>query len=715
MRHHQNQSLMTEVEFDAWDTVTSNLQTQIQVGSKSFSKSLHDRAIKRIPDVSRIGVRAFVVVGREAFRDTYPEYAVTWKENDDYECSCWALQHGESRSRRSCSHVLAVMLYREGARSGGGNKERVSPPKQHQLSMNGAEEALKSGDVEQPKKRVVDGEGSMAGTLTTTVPSTSDPMWQKWDTQPLPAKFQEIRETQWDAIQEALECYARGVEVVFLDGPTGTGKSLIAELIRRLLQTRAFYICHSKTLQHQFLTDFSYARLLMGRSNYPTLDGPSDVNCADCTSTDPDTGCMWCDEKFACPYQVAKSQAIQSKLAILNTAYFLTEFNYVGQVGVQRELGIIDECDILESELMGFVEFFLGERMLNRIGLAAPKEGSHYTTLGKWLIDDFKPKLYEYAKTIRGDDVRAIREKMSVARLIGDVLRIGAQIDQDETLANWVRDNKAGPFVLKPVTVNDYGDRNVWVHAKKWLCMSATIISADELSDSCGLQGGNGEGEQGRRFELVTVPMTFPVENRPIIVAPIADMSRKGKEAGEWNYAVRALYNICMRHAGERILVHTNSYELARFLVSGLSATTPALTRPVYSYNESSGRDAVLARFRRTEGAVLVAPSMDRGVDLAGDDCRVIVVAKIPFPYLGDPQINKRLKMKNGESWYAVQTVRKLVQMTGRAVRNEDDYATCYIIDKQMQSNVLKKSRRLLPKWWQEALVMDFPVRELLK
>lgn len=704
---------MTDTDFDPWDTVVTNLTTKVRVSTRLFNKSLVDRAQKRIHDVARMSGRKFVVLGNDQFRDTYPQYDVTWNDGDNYDCSCYALNHGESRARSACSHVVAVMLYREAngfvaenviadGRNGDTNRQLVLVPEEDTNDDSGGMGGF-----------VPDDQPSPGGRLSVTVPSISDNMWTEWDQTPLPAKFQELRPHQWDAMEEAWECYARGVELVYLDAPTGSGKSLIAELLRRRMQRRAFYICHSKTLQAQFLNDFPYAKLLMGRSNYPTLDGGLDTTCADCTATDPESECHWCDNKAMCPYQVAKSQAIMSKLAIVNTAYFLTEFNYVGQVGQQRELGIIDECDTLESELMGFVEFYLGERILNRIGVTPPKEGSHYSTLAKWLIEEFKPRLYDYGRTIRGDDLANIRARMNYTRLMTDVLRIEAQVARDETMSNWVRDNgQRGAFVLKPVTVGDYGDKNVWVHAKKWLCMSATIISADELSNSCGLNGGDGEGEQGRRWEVVTVPMTFPKENRPIIVVPVADMSKKGKDAGEWQHAVTALRNVCDRHPNDRILVHTVSYELARYVMANITHTS---TRPIYTYTEAGSRDLTLSRFRRDKNSVLVAPSMDRGVDLADDDCRVVVVMKMPFPYLGDPQVSKRMHLPGGNQWYTVQTVRKLVQMCGRAVRHENDTCTTYVFDRQFTSNLWRKNRGLFPKWWSEALVMDFPMRELLR
>jgi len=105
---------------------------------------------------------------------------------------------------------------------------------------------------------------------------------------------------------------------------------------------------------------------------------------------------------------------------------------------------------------------------------------------------------------------------------------------------------------------------------------------------------------------------------------------------------------------------------------------------------------------------------MDRGVDLAQEACRVVVVMKVPFPNLGDRQTSERLRMNDGDAWYAVQTIRTLVQMTGRGVRSADDWCVSYILDRQFTHNTLRKHKFLLPVWWREALDTRFPVKTLL-
>lgn len=534
------------------------------------------------------------------------------------------------------------------------------------------------------------------------IPEVDSPLW---GSPRLPEWLTEFRPHQIQAIGDIMEAYRDGAEVVWLDAPTGSGKTLIAEGVRRLLRLRALYICSSISLQTQFQRDYGYAKVLKGRTNYPTLQMPfPSVTCGDCTKDGrdgKDAKCLWCPNVRECPYERAKAEALAAPLAVVNTAYFLAEANYIGNLS-NRPLVIVDECDILERELMGFVEFGITPRLLERMHIAPPKKGSHRTTIKDWLEGDFSEALRKlYVDTVRADpsDIRNIRDRQHIERLSAAVRRIAPEIATEQ----WVRDSDQGkPLTLKPVTVTAFGQENLWRHGLKWLCMSATIISPDELGESLGLE---------RPAAVVRVPMTFPVENRTIYVAPVANMVASEKDS-TYPRMASAIGSLLSRHPTERCLVHTVSYDLAGSLYGALRKNTD---RTILQYRSASERENTLARFLRTRGAVLLAPSFDRGIDLKGDDCRVCIVAKIPYPYLGDRQISDRTRLPGGQQWYSVQTIRSLVQMTGRGVRSEDDWCITYILDGQFGKNIWKKNRGLLPEWWKEALDQTFNVREILK
>jgi Rad3-related DNA helicase len=70
---------------------------------------------------------------------------------------------------------------------------------------------------------------------------------------------------------------------------------------------------------------------------------------------------------------------------------------------------------------------------------------------------------------------------------------------------------------------------------------------------------------------------------------------------------------------------------------------------------------------------------MTEGVDLVDDASRFQIICKIPYPYLGDKLVVKR--MNRWKWWYPLQTAKTIVQSIGRSVRNSTDYAVTYILD----------------------------------
>ena len=64
---------------------------------------------------------------------------------------------------------------------------------------------------------------------------------------------------------------------------------------------------------------------------------------------------------------------------------------------------------------------------------------------------------------------------------------------------------------------------------------------------------------------------------------------------------------------------------------------------------------------------------------MQGDLSRFQIICKVPFPYLGDKLIRK--KMNKWKWWYDLQTARTVIQAVGRSIRSETDSAVTYILD----------------------------------
>lgn len=529
------------------------------------------------------------------------------------------------------------------------------------------------------------------------------PPWPEWVTA--------FRPWQVDACRELVDGWARGAKVMVLDAPTGTGKTVIGEMARRAMAwgdptARATYICHSLRLQDQFLEDFAYAAVVKGRSNYPTQHGPGWVTAADCTMP----ACAFCDSSDDCPYRKAKVSALGSRLAVANTAYWLHEANYVRDGLRGRDGLIIDECDTLESALMGFVEVAVTGQHQARAKVGRLKKGAHRKTVVEWLGEvglGLRAWAVANAKTA---DVKTRREVKSAMGLSAKVRGLAAELANadDETAARWVRDYRTGrrerDVVFKPVKVDGVGARAVWGHVgdgldeRGWvLAMSATIIAADEWADSTGVDAAG--VERGR----VMVDSPFPVENRLVRYVPCGDMKYATWER-DLPAMIDGIAKIIDRHPEDAVLMHTTSYRLNRAIVEGMSNMGD---RPVITHDDARGRDDALARYvdaaKAGRAPIVCSPSLDRGVDLPGDLCRVQVVVKVPFPSLGDRQVAERIRLPGGQAWYTAQTARTMVQMTGRGVRSVDDWAATYVLDRQF-GRWWKDAKTMVPRWWADSV-----------
>ena len=98
---------------------------------------------------------------------------------------------------------------------------------------------------------------------------------------------------------------------------------------------------------------------------------------------------------------------------------------------------------------------------------------------------------------------------------------------------------------------------------------------------------------------------------------------------------------------------------------------------------------------------VLLSPSMSEGVDLKGDLSRFQILCKVPYPYLGDPIVKKRMNKRS--SWYPLQTAKTVVQSVGRSVRSMDDQAVTYILD-QDWDRFFGKNKHFFPADFKKAL-----------
>ena len=194
--------------------------------------------------------------------------------------------------------------------------------------------------------------------------------------------------------------------------------------------------------------------------------------------------------------------------------------------------------------------------------------------------------------------------------------------------------------------------------------MSATVVDKDVFCTSIGLDP--------TEVAYLRIASPFPVENRPIHFVPVGSMAKDSIDK-TLPVMVEAVRMILEKHPEEKGIIHTTNYRVAKYLVENLK-TGRLLT------HDSSNRDEVLKKhYDSKEPTVLLSPSMMEGVDLADEASRFQILCKVPFPYLGDLVVKKR--MERNKMWYPYTTAKSIIQSFGRSIRNEKDHAVSYILD----------------------------------
>jgi Rad3-related DNA helicase len=450
----------------------------------------------------------------------------------------------------------------------------------------------------------------------------------------------------------------------------------------------AYVLTTQKILQEQYMEDFGQKsgkdllRTIKSSSNYK-CKFYTDQSCSESKKVLSKLGKQLKGTEFekqckeSCTYTLEKSEFIESPLSITNFSYFLAETTYAGRL-TPRAMLVIDECHNTESELSKFVEVSFSEKFARDVLKCKVPKLDSQTAVFEWVSSTYKKSVNKYVKDLEKNMVKlsdATEGYSQFSKQYEMLEKHTAKIDQFVELYredNWAMNitypqegNKRGArkFEFKPVDVSKYSNI-LFRSGARLLLMSATIVDKDVYCSSIGLDP--------KDVAYLRIPSPFPVENHPIHFVPVGSMSKDyiDKTLPVMAEAVRMLLE---KHPNEKGVIHTANYKVAKYILENLK------TGRLLSH-DSNNRDEVLRKhYESDEATVLISPSMMEGVDLADDASRFQILCKIPFPYLGDLVIKKR--MDKNKQWYPYTTAKSIIQSFGRSIRNEKDYAVSYILD----------------------------------
>lgn len=195
---------------------------------------------------------------------------------------------------------------------------------------------------------------------------------------------------------------------------------------------------------------------------------------------------------------------------------------------------------------------------------------------------------------------------------------------------------------------------------------SATIGDVKSYTNNLGID----------TYKVDDIPSLFDFSDSPIYVLSRWKMSQKHKEAN-FPFVKKATYELCDRYSNKKGIIQTWTYDLAKKIYD--DAPRELQKRMLLYVDAKEKRE--LIDFHKTSDipTILIGPTLNEGIDLPGDECRFVVMIKMPYPYLGSKLVKKKADIYDG--WYNNETLRTIIQSIGRGVRYDGDWCQTYILD----------------------------------
>jgi len=509
-----------------------------------------------------------------------------------------------------------------------------------------------------------------------------------------------------------------------LNLPVGSGKSHLALMIADWYKknvnkmARVDIITNSKILQDQYSGTYDSISDLKGKENYECET--YSCSCAQGAEFNRlnKTSCE------ACPYASARESFVGGNVSLTNFYLYILYAIYNPKLMESRDARvlIVDEAHEFDDVMSSFISIKITEAIVKKFKfsnetqiikmLKGVSTISQYVDFLKFFsseiistIESMESGMSNQSRNVKSDKrdlkisklLKTKNNDVKMMQLATDLKQYQSKIEiflkeYKENPNNWVLEpnynekTKQKELSLEPIWAYDYLDKYVFSQYDMVFLMSGTILDKNLFCQLNGLDV--------TKAVYYSIASPFPLRNRPIYYMPVGKMSYKSKEDTFKKY-IPYIQKLLDKYKNKKGIIHTNSFELAKWIENSIKDKR-------LIFHDSSNKDEMLKyHMESEEPTVIVSPSMDTGVSFDNDSARFQIIAKVPYPSLGS-QKNK-MRQSNNPDWYAWKTVSGFIQMTGRPVRSDMDYADTIVIDGSF-GDVIKHSSHFIPDWIQDAI-----------
>ena len=514
-----------------------------------------------------------------------------------------------------------------------------------------------------------------------------------------------LREKQAKAIGFIQRAVEREYKHIAITMPTGGGKSPIgiaacawAATTPLVGRPGGYYLTAQKLLQDQLENDFTtppYKCVSLKSAVEYACDQAK--NCALGAQKKP-KGCPT-RHMGGCPYAGQKAMFINSTMSVTNYPYFFTERLYARQLP-RRQVIICDEAHNLESQIIRFFDIAVSESKLQEWAphIQVPKIETLPEFI-EWLSANYLPEAKAKHEALLMMTESEIDEKSAklcvdieqhIIRLERAMELIGddesqwvywQEVDDDRRRTSIARPLNAGPFSH---VLFDAADVKIY--------MSAYLGEKNVFARSLGIDP--------EKLAWMACGSTFDPDKRPVKLLTIGSMGMRNYEH-TMPSMLRVLGKLMAKHADTKGIFHTSSYKVGQDIYDHFQNTEHG-PRLIFPENAAQREEKFKMHIASKTPTIIISPSMNEGFDFRDDLARWQAVVKIPWKNLGDKQI--MAKKDQDEAWYAMETVKSLIQACGRVCRSEEDWGTTYVLDADFH-RLWDKWQDMFPRWLTDAFV----------
>ncbi len=494
--------------------------------------------------------------------------------------------------------------------------------------------------------------------------------------------FDSFRDGQKEAILELIDGYEDGVSE--LSASTGSGKSGILYcsgygLMEQYGLSRVIYTTPQTSLVDQLEKDhFKGTAVLKGQQNYRCDLYPEELDVSSCPKRAAE------GRKFQpcpeCTYWQLRREFTRSRFGIATLDLVLSTKKLS-----DADVLIVDESSDLEMALLRHYEVSLPAYVTEK-NMIEGLEQWHEEMEKKY--KEIQIEVNELYSTI-SKNKKSMERFTKVSR---QLLRTESHLQKVDEIIGMV--NAGWPYLINEVKEgND-------VRRKFKLVMGARLFN--QLRDRYGyiiLASGTPTTESlTKEYTKVVMPSPIPKSQRMVYYyTKIGKMSRDSINVTLPKVANKIL-EIYEENGRKNVLVHCHSYEgVAQPLYYRLHRKAPVILQ------SKATRESALEDFKAGTDNIYLSVNYAQGIDLKGDNFQTNIIAKVPYPYLGDAWVQKRKEADAG-AWYNMTTAVAVQQACGRCTRGPTDYSKSYILDASFVG-FLRRCKNLLQPWFVEALV----------